>query len=87
MNYQKEQLQVARMNTKILNDRETEINHIVKSIVDLNELFKDLATMVVDQVLFYYNEVQFLYLIKHNLKLREQFWIESIVILNELVIR
>ena len=50
MNYQKEQLQVARMNTKLLNERENEINHIVKSIVDLNELFKDLATMVVDQV-------------------------------------
>jgi len=32
-----------------LDDRETEINHVVKSIQDLNEVFKDLATMIVDQ--------------------------------------
>ena len=34
----------------MLNEREKEINNIVKSIHDLNELFNDIATMVVDQV-------------------------------------
>ena len=32
-----------------MNEREKEINNIVKSIHDLNELFNDIATMVVDQ--------------------------------------
>lgn len=44
-----EQLQVTRVNERLINERESEINHIVKSISDLNELFKDLATMVSDQ--------------------------------------
>ena len=43
------------MNTQLLNEREQEINNIVKSIHDLNELFKDLATMVVDQVSIFFN--------------------------------
>lgn len=46
-----EQLQVNRVNERLIREREDEINHIVKSINDLNELFKDLASMVVDQVL------------------------------------
>ena len=46
-----EQLQVNRVNERIIREREDEINHIVKSINDLNELFKDLASMVVDQVI------------------------------------
>jgi syntaxin 16 len=45
-----EQLKLTRLNQRQLEERETEINHVVKSIVDLNEVFKDLATMVVDQV-------------------------------------
>ncbi len=45
-----EQLQAHKVNAQMLTERETEINHIVKSINDLNELFKDLATMIVDQV-------------------------------------
>ena len=48
-NFQQEQLQVQRVNERLLNEREQEITHIVKSINDLNELFKDIATMVVDQ--------------------------------------
>ena len=48
--FRQEQLQINRVNAQLLNERETEINHIVKSINDINELFKDLATMVVDQV-------------------------------------
>ena len=45
-----EQLQASRINARLLNEREKEINNIVKSIHDLNELFNDIATMVVDQV-------------------------------------
>jgi syntaxin 16 len=45
-----QQLQIHKVNEQILTEREAEINHIVKSINDLNELFKDLATMIVDQV-------------------------------------
>ena len=48
--YRQEQLQASRDNANLLSEREKEINNIVKSIHDLNELFSDLATMVVDQV-------------------------------------
>lgn len=44
-----DQIQVERVNRVLLNEREMEINHVVKSIQDLNEVFKDLATMIVDQ--------------------------------------
>lgn len=37
-------------NTKIAEDREQEVKSIVKSIVDLNEIFKDLAHLVSNQV-------------------------------------
>jgi t-SNARE complex subunit (syntaxin) len=50
--FKQEQLQINRVNAELISERETEINHIVKSINDLNELFKDLATMIVDQVNF-----------------------------------
>ena len=33
----------------MISERETEITHVVKSIQDLNELFKDLAVMIEDQ--------------------------------------
>lgn len=36
-------------NTRVLQQREQEVNQIVKSIVDLNDIFKDLAHMVADQ--------------------------------------
>ena len=37
----------------MIDEREKEITHIVKSIQDLNEVFKDLAVMIVDQVGFH----------------------------------
>ncbi len=52
------QLQMVEDNTVYVEQREKEINQIVRSIQDLNEIFKDLATMVVDQVPLLY----FLYL-------------------------
>ena len=54
------QLQLVEDNSQLTLQREKEINQIVKSIQDLNEIFKDLAYMIVDQVCFalitaYYN--------------------------------
>ena len=37
-------------NSKFVQEREKEINVIVKSIVELNTIFKDLAQMVTEQV-------------------------------------
>ena len=37
-------------NTEFIQQREKEISQIVRSIHDLNEIFKDLASMIVDQV-------------------------------------
>ena len=37
-------------NSLMVEQREKEILQIVKSIQDLNEIFKDLAAMIVDQV-------------------------------------
>lgn len=37
-------------NTRMAEQRETEVRSIVKSIVNLNDIFKDLAHMVADQV-------------------------------------
>lgn len=39
-------------NTKIAEEREQEVKNIVKSIVDLNEIFKDLGHLVSNQVSF-----------------------------------
>nr|CAI5823567.1 unnamed protein product [Callosobruchus analis] len=36
-------------NTKFAQEREREVNAIMRSILDLNEIFKDLSQMVVDQ--------------------------------------
>lgn len=49
LNQKQEQLQISRANRQMLNEREQEITHIVKSIQDLNDLFKDLAVMIEDQ--------------------------------------
>ncbi len=38
-------------NSALILEREKEVNHIVQSIADLNEIFRDLATMVVEQVI------------------------------------
>lgn len=46
------QMQMAEENTRLVLEREKEVHQIVRSINDLNEIFKDLATMVVDQVSF-----------------------------------
>lgn len=43
------QLQEVEENTIMISQREKEIQHIVKSIYDLNEIFKDLAVMIIDQ--------------------------------------
>ena len=37
-------------NSAVIQAREKETQQIVKSIQDLNEIFKDLATMIIDQV-------------------------------------
>ncbi|XP_022092045.1 syntaxin-16-like [Acanthaster planci] len=43
------QMQMVEENAAFVQQREKEINHIVQSIVDLNEIFRDLASMVVEQ--------------------------------------
>lgn len=43
------QLQMVEDNSAIVQHREHEIGQIVRSIQDLNEIFKDLANMIVDQ--------------------------------------
>ena len=40
-------------NTQFVQQRENEIQSVVKSISDLNMIFKELATMVTEQVRFY----------------------------------
>lgn len=42
-------LMLEEENTNFAQEREKEVNAIVKSIMDLNEIFKDLSQMVVDQ--------------------------------------
>lgn len=46
---QQQLLLLEEENTKFAQEREQEINSIVKSIVDLNVIFKDLSQMVADQ--------------------------------------
>ena len=45
-----QQLQAVGDNSAMIEAREKETIQIVKSIQDLNEIFKDLATMITDQV-------------------------------------
>lgn len=45
-----QQLLLLEDNTRMAARREHEVRQIVKSIVDLNDIFKDLAHMVADQV-------------------------------------
>ena len=45
-----QQLQAVGDNSAMIEAREKETMQIVKSIQDLNEIFKDLATMITDQV-------------------------------------
>ncbi|KAM9296839.1 syntaxin-16 isoform 3-T3 [Gastrophryne carolinensis] len=44
-----DQLVLVQQNTVIVEEREREIRQIVQSISDLNEIFRDLSTMVVEQ--------------------------------------
>ena len=44
------QLAQLEENNEMISQREKEIQNIVKSIYDLNEIFKDLAVMIIDQV-------------------------------------
>jgi hypothetical protein len=44
------QIQMVEDNSAAMQHREHEINQIVRSIQDLNDIFKDLANMIVDQV-------------------------------------
>lgn len=46
-----EQIQLLLQNADMVKERERDVMSVSKSIVELNSLFKDLASMVVDQVL------------------------------------
>ncbi|VEN41653.1 unnamed protein product [Callosobruchus maculatus] len=46
---QQQLLMLEEENTKFAQEREREVNAIMRSILDLNEIFKDLSQMVVDQ--------------------------------------
>jgi syntaxin 16 len=48
---QQQLLLLEEDNTRMAAQREHEVRQIFKSIVDLNEIFKDLAHMVADQVM------------------------------------
>ncbi|BFZ12638.1 hypothetical protein BsWGS_15677 [Bradybaena similaris] len=43
------QMQIVEDNTELVQHREKEVASIVRSITDLNEIFKDMASMIVDQ--------------------------------------
>ena len=45
-----DQMRLAEENTALIEQREKEIQSIVQSISELNEIFRDLATMIVEQV-------------------------------------
>ncbi|WAR11668.1 STX16-like protein [Mya arenaria] len=49
MGFSEEQAQLVEDNTASIQQRDKEIAHIVRSIQDLNDIFKDLSQMVVDQ--------------------------------------
>ncbi|XP_046544127.1 syntaxin-16-like [Haliotis rubra] len=44
-----DQILLVEDNTNIVQTREKEVSQIVRSIMDLNEIFKDLSSMIVDQ--------------------------------------
>ena len=48
-------------NTNIIEQREREIQGIVQSISQINEMYKDLATMIVEQVCVYGHEYMYMY--------------------------
>ena len=50
LTWAKHDLMALEENTRFVNKREQEINAIVQSISDLNTIFRDLATMIAEQV-------------------------------------
>ena len=48
----KDDVHFLEENTKFVQQREKEIHSIVQSISDLNIIFKELASMVTEQVIF-----------------------------------
>ena len=52
---QQQLLLVEEDHNIMLQRREAEVRSIVKSILDLNEIFKDLAHMVADQVIYIFH--------------------------------
>lgn len=49
-----DQLALVEQNTLMVEEREREIRQIVQSISDLNEIFRDLGAMIVEQVHWYH---------------------------------
>jgi t-SNARE complex subunit (syntaxin) len=45
-----QQTSLVEDNSVLIEQREKEIQHIVSSIVDLNEIFQDLSALIVEQV-------------------------------------
>lgn len=45
-----QQLAVVEQNTAMIEEREKEIQSIVQSISEINEMYRDLASMIVEQV-------------------------------------
>lgn len=50
-----DQLALVEQNTLLVEEREREIRQIVQSISDLNEIFRDLGAMIVEQVPQHHN--------------------------------
>ena len=57
-------MQLVEDNSSFVQNREKEVAAIVRSITDLNDIFKDLSTMIVDQVSFFlFHKCFFFYVI------------------------
>lgn len=48
--FTRQQMSLVEKNTVMIEEREKEIISIVQSISEINEMYRDLATLVVDQV-------------------------------------
>ena len=49
-------MKLVEDNSSLIEQREKEIQHIVSSIADLNEIFQDLSALIVEQVSLYISE-------------------------------
>ena len=47
-------MSLVEYSTVMIEEREKEIRSIVQSILEINEMYRDLATMIVDQVKKYW---------------------------------